>query len=252
MTRVLVPFAIAVLAAASLAASHAQTAPPADRIAAERAENDAAFAKDYALHKERLFAEHAGQWIAIVHGKILPAPERGFPIAPAATLADCLKAADARLPDAAHRYVFRLGEEGDVAYSLGMAQHPDVFGMALFDLVGINVFATGVVDIERKGKKGKLAFTNDLGGALTLATTIADPTGAKEEPIKVVASTGFNGIAVFAPAVADRLGLARFEIPGRAAIEGWAQKGYCRRARFRMKQPEIDVDEVLPAAIWPK
>ncbi|MFC1707098.1 hypothetical protein ACFL59_09800 [Planctomycetota bacterium] len=143
-----------------------------------------------------------------------------------------------------------------MAYSMGGAQHPNVVGMGLFALLDIagnwdpqTGEVRGSVEFRRKGKLVK--FTMDLG-ALTIGLAIGNPVAAKTEAIRVVASTGFDGMVVLEPSVATRLGLARFEVPGRARIDGGSQKGECVRTHIRLKIPEIDVDEVVPAAVWPE
>src|SRR5262245_25424324 len=80
---------------------------PTATIESERARDDDAYSGEYDWRREILFHQHAGEWAAIVGGEIL---------APFPTLEACAAEAEKRHPKALHRYVFRIGEDGEVRY----------------------------------------------------------------------------------------------------------------------------------------
>ncbi|MCI0588883.1 MAG: hypothetical protein L0323_18840 [Planctomycetes bacterium] len=215
-----------------------ESRPGEDRVAAQRARNEAFFQSDYLERREGLVARHAGGWIAIVAGEAT---------SPAETLADCLRAADARDPKALHRFVFRIGEEGPVAYRLGGAGARNLIGMEFFgrlDIRHVEFKLEGAV-ICRRGEKTKVFPWKDLYIPLPLG----EPGGTSVRPIRVSPSTAFTGVALLEPAVADELGLARFEIPGEVPLEQFGVRFVCRRARVRVQIPELEIDEVLPVLV---
>ncbi len=83
-----------------------------------------------------------------------------------------------------------------------------------------------------------------------MEVTLSAPPGKDARKLKVIDSTGFNGMAVLDPALAGSLGLSLFEIPGTVTIEGGLGTLKCRRAHVRFAVPELDVDRIVPVAVW--
>jgi hypothetical protein len=233
-----------------------QEAPPAEAPAeprdvadAERARNEAAFEDDYLRQKERLFPAHAGQWLAIVDGRLLPADAHGRP-APAATLDECVAAADAANAAALHRFLFRIGEEGDVVYLDPRAPNHSVVGMGLKLALGITASfdpASSAVTWTRNGKSRR--FPLDRG---EFELRLSDPTGRQFAAARVSDSAGYAGFLLVDAALGDLLDADRFEIPGRALLRAGDQVQELRRAHLRVQLPELDLDERVPAAVWSK
>jgi len=218
-----------------------------DPVDAERARNEAAFEDDYLRQKERLFSTHAGLWLAIVDGRLLPADARGRP-APAATLDECVAAADAANAAAHHRFLFRIGEEGDVVYLDPRAPNHSVVGMGLKLALGITASfdpASGAVTWTRAGKSRRFALDR---GEFELRLT--DPTGRQLAAARVSDSAGYAGYLLVDASLGDLLDAERFEIPGRALLRAGDQIRELRRAHLRVQLPELDLDERVPAAIW--
>jgi hypothetical protein len=229
----------------------AQPAPkPLDADAA-RACNDEAFAR-YLACKENLVAAHAGEWLAITGGKIVPTDARTFRPAPLKSFEECVKAAEAASPSTAQRYLFRVGEEGDVRYDMSSGLSDNVIGLGLLDRLGVGAwsFVDHTVTWQVGDKSQRFAGDTDEG--LRIDLDVGDPAKAIELRLRVVDSSGFNGIAVLEPDLATKLGLERFEIPGAARIDFGSHRVECRRARIRVRLPDVGVDELVPIAIWPR
>ena len=221
-------------------------AEPRDPADAERARNEAAFEDDYLRQKERLFSAHAGHWLAIVDGRLLPADARGRP-APAATLDECVAAADAANAAALHRFLFRIGEEGDVVYLDPRAPGHSVVGMGLKLALGIAATfdpASSAVTWTRAGKSRRFALER---GEFELR--LSDPTGRQFASARVSDSSGYAGFLLVESSLGDLLDAERFEIPGRALLRAGETIHELRRAHLRVQLPELDLDERVPAAV---
>lgn len=234
-------------------ATDTPAAPPAaervsaDPLAAERARNEAAFERDYLRQKERLFDAHVGHWVAIVDGRLLPADARGR-LAPAPLLADALAAADAANREALHRFVFRIGEEGDVVYPDPLGTPQALVGVGFKLNLGItSTFdpAAPAVLWTRAGKSRRFSVERDQ-----IELRLADPTGRQLLAARVADSSGYGGFVLLDAAPADLLDAERFEVPGRVVLERGDTLRELRRSRLRVQIPELEVDELVPAAIW--
>jgi hypothetical protein len=222
--------------------------PESPDMAKERAADDEAFRETYLLEKERLFAEHAGEWLAIAGGEVFPADGKRN-LLPAKTLEECLAAAERKVPRARHRYVFRIGEEGEVRYSvLGFPARWTMSGIGLYRLLGLTVGVDGAKGTTTWRLKGK-EKTFPVGKAAEMGVKLADPTGKGAREVTVGVSTGFNGVALLEPPVSGSLGLARFEIPGATIVKIGGAEVKCRRARVRLAVPEIDLDVTIPVTL---
>ncbi|MBI1850755.1 MAG: hypothetical protein HYR85_10465 [Planctomycetes bacterium] len=224
--------------------------PPVDSaVDAERAQNVAAYETAYLSQKELLVADHVGEWAAIVGGELL---------APFPTMAACIDAADKKQPRALHRFVFRIGEEGDVRFKsiagiwLGQPRNAISLNFVLADEHLIVDFAGPGADMTwgHAGKTTKVHWDEKNFIELDLA----DPTGTKRERVPLILSGRFNETVGLDPTVAAKLGLERFEIPGRGFSKDILVGGQpfeCRRARVRIHMPEIDYDETFSMVIFP-
>jgi len=220
---------------------------------AERAADEGAYRFIYLPDRDRLAAESPGGWIAIAGARVYPAS--GLRIEPATSMESADAAARAAAPDAKHRYVFQIGEDGDVRWQLGGCELPRVLGTKTFAL------------LERPDVKVRLSPSDpsvqvQIGDTLTeLVVKTGDsrmfvkpevgPPGAQGAATATYCmSTGFAGYATMS--AADAVGLERWEIPGVAHVEGALQSGDCRRARARLRWPNTPLDFNVPVAIWPR
>jgi hypothetical protein len=236
-------------AAPAFPSSPATSADPAPLtpLELERSRNEAAFDRDYLRAKERLFDLHVGHWLAIVDGRLLPADARGRP-APTLLLADALAAADAANRDALHRFLFRIGEEGDVAYpDPGGAPQPWI-GMALKLQHGIAATfdpAAPAVLWTRAGSSRRFSVVRDQ-----IEILLADPTGRQTLAARATDSSSYGGFIALDSAPADLLDAERFEIPGRVVLTRADSLRELRRTRLRVQVAELELDALVPAAVW--
>lgn len=228
-------------------------AAPGTSVEAERDANRAAYRFLYLPEQARLAARHRGQWLAVAGGKVVPS--NGQAILPAATMEEAVAAAAEAKPDAKHRFVFQVGEEGDVTWPLGGCELPHVLGthfMALLerDDVRMNLSpkAPSVVFV-RGDQTTELAVAGE-DTRMYVRPEVGPPGAAGAEGAAYCVSTGFGGFATLSSASAA--GLELWEIPGTALVDGAAQRGECRRARARFNWPNTALDFTVPVAIWPK
>jgi hypothetical protein len=195
----------AVLGCAAGSEEKAPEVPSSEDVAsAERKVNDEAYRVRYLPSKEALVRQHAGKWLAIAGGEVIPR-DAGGRVAPAGTVEECVAVAE--------RNKVTWGPDETVW--------------------------------ERNGKSKSFPVSD----VAEMEVTLSDPVGQSPWKIVVTDSGGFSGLALFGPALAEGLGLSRFEIPGVARIEG-GERLTCRRALARLKVPEIDADVVIPVAVW--
>ena len=225
-------------------------------VAAERAANEAGFKEHILGWRQYLLEKHLGQWVAIAGGRAFPVNEQHTAVRPAATMEEADAAARAEVPGAKHRFVFRIGEEGDFEQELGGAELPHVFGNMFFA-------ALERPDVEMRGigprqpiyfRKGDVRTEITAKGPdirMFVRPEVGAPGAAGRAGALYVLSTGFGGYGVMPAAAADAASLELWEIPGKITIDGEFQKGECRRARARVRFPGTELDFVLPVAIWP-
>jgi hypothetical protein len=268
------PPALAILMLLATACASPPEAPPADPavttasipapplpdsalVASERAANEAGYRVHILGIRQRLLHHHLGEWVVIAGGRAFPVNEYGTMVRPAATMEEAVAAARKALPDARHRFVFRIGEEGDLEQPLGGCELPHVLGVwRLAELERPDVEMRGLgpgqrihavkdgvrTEITAKGPDRRMFVRPEVG-----------PPGepGRAGPLYGL-STGFAGCAVLPAETAAAASLTLWEVPGRITIEGMFQKGECRRARARFRFPGTDLDLVLPVAIWPE
>lgn len=228
------------------------------KTAAERAADEAAYTQNIGVAREHLLHEHLGEWVAIAGGRVFPQNEQGTAAAPADTLEKAVAAADAAVPQARHRFVFRLGEEGDFWHMLGGVELPHVLGnrfLALLERPDVEMRALGPGQrIHFVKKDVRVEFTAkspDL--RMVVRPEIGPVGGAGKADALYVLSTGFSGYGTLSAETAAAAALHLWEIPGSVSLQGAfaTNTGKCRRARARLKFPGTDLDFVMPVAIWP-
>lgn len=221
--------------------------PVDDPVDEERARNETAFEREYLRSKERLFAEHAGEWIAIAVGRLLPVDERGR-LAPAPSFDECVRAVDAQAVEALHRFVFRIGEEGDVLYSDSSATPRSIVGGTLRSSLGVSpTFDAGRSEVRwtREGRTHAFPLAADR-----FVLLLADAAGVHALDARVAESATFGGFLVLEAPFADLLRAPLFEIPGRAFLDTPSGMHELRRTRLRVRVPELEVDALVPIAAW--
>jgi len=224
-------------------------APAPNAVESERAVNEKAYGEQVLGMAGSLKAEHLGEWIAIAGGSLWPANEGRTLVAPAATMEEADAAARREVPGALHRFVFRVGEDGDEDHDLGGSEVPHTLGVAFLGAWEGRAALGPNVALILDGKK---VSTRAEDGRPFVRAALLPPAGDGGVEADWVLSTGFSGFAVLPAETAERAGLALWEIPGTAHIDGILQKGDCRRARARIRIPAaggLVID--MPVAVWP-
>lgn len=238
------------------AAAPAQDTPAAGAelpsIDAERSADDAAYRTLYLPERARLIAEAPGRWLAIVGGRLVPAD--GTLPAPAPTMEEAVAAASAAAPGARHRFVFKVGGDGDLECDLGGCELPRVLGtqfLALLERRDVMVrFSTKRPSVQFiSGDTARELATRSEDGRMFLAPDVGPPGSEARGGRAYCVSTGFGGLATMPQE--DAKGLELWEIPGVARVTGVMQSGECRRAWARFRWPNTPLDFVVPVAIWP-
>lgn len=237
-------------------ASDAPAAYDEEKTAAERAADEAGYREHILGWRGFILNEHLGEWVVIAGGKAYPVNEHGTAVKPAPTMEAADAAARAAVPGARHRFVFRVGEEGDLAEELGGAEITHVLGTGFLAKLERD-------DVEMRGYGPNQPIHFVKGGTRTEITVkgpdhrmfvkpeVGSPGAAGRAEALYVLSTGCNSYAVLPAETAAAASLHLWEIPGKVSIEGAFQKGECRRARARFRFPNTDLDFTLPVAIWP-
>lgn len=227
----------------------AAAAPNLDPIDEARARDEIAFENDYLRMKERLIPQQLGRWLAIVDGRVLPSDDRGHP-SPTATMADCLAVADGVNAKPLHRFVFQIGEEGDVLYADSSRTARSAVGSALRSALNVTAgydARTGELTWTRGGKSRRFALDHER-----FPLVLSDPLQRSSMATHVVDSSGFGGFVVLEAVNAALLEGARYEIPGNVLLKTGTGMQELRRMRVRVAIPELDVDVTVPAAAWPR
>jgi hypothetical protein len=218
-----------------------------DPVVAERAANQKVFDEQYLAVKEALFEACAGRWIAIADGSIWPRGVKGG-LEPAQELDILLRALAEGAPSAKHRFVFRIGEEGDARYHFTLCDRPEFVGHLLLTQIG-NVWISandGVLRMPHDGPITKEAVPLGRGGASDLVAEIGAPDAVKLIETDFMAANIYGGTAVVSAARAAALGLERWEVPGRVHSAGRREM---RRARLTFRIPKIGFDRQFTVAV---
>lgn len=161
---------------------------------AEREANEAAYEK----LKQDLHAKHDGKWVVIAKGAL-------------ALVAERFKDVVATEVPGAHRFVFRVGTEGDLDTFISTWYAPRFAGPALAKVLDVD-WSSGPTGLEiwREGGPRKKSF---VGGAFPrMRLDMAAPGGRREGLELFLGSVGPP--LVLTRADHERMGLARFEVPG--------------------------------------
>ena len=230
-----------------------QEGVPSDKVRDEideaRAHNEITYENEYLRMKERLVPDQLGKWLAIVNGRIVPSDSHGRP-EPAATLESCLAFADTIDDKALHRFVFRVGEEGDVLYADPAHSARSVVGTALKSLLAVSAtfdVRSNEVTWTREGKTHRFKIDHERFPIL-----LSDPIGRQSMETQVADSSGFGGFLALEAVSAIVLDGPRYEIPGRVLLKTGDGFQELRRTRVRVHIQDLDVDVVVPAAAWPR
>ena len=236
-------------------------------IAAERAANQAAYRDTYLPNKESLIEHHAGQWLVIVSGTLLPMWD-GIP-RPTPDLRQALGDADALAPQARHRFVFRVGEEGEIAYPNAPVAAPNLAGIRLSAYLSGNLQITdnGIYLTPRDRKQTERVRigngTTDAGGPQLSVTAVSLDVGAPidqpatrqgaaagpslKQQIELQFNPDFGGYAVLSARHAAALALHRYEIPGSLMLG--ANPEPLLRSRVILRQAVSGLDAMLPVGL---
>ncbi|HET6164266.1 MAG TPA: hypothetical protein VFG37_11400 [Planctomycetota bacterium] len=223
--------------------------PNLDPVDEARARNEIAFENDYLRMKERLIPQQLGRWLAIVDGRVLPSDDRGHP-SPTAKMEDCLAVADGVNARPLHRFVFQIGEEGDVLYADSSRTARSAVGSALRSALNVTAgfdARSGELTWTRGGKSRRFALDHER-----FPLVLSDPMQRNSMATHVVDSSGFGGFVVLEAVNAALLEGARYEIPGNVLLKTGGGLQELRRMRVRVTIPELDVDVTVPAAAWPR
>jgi hypothetical protein len=231
-----------------------QTAPSdAAPVDEERARNESAYRFVYLPEQSSLAASHVGHWVAIAGGRVLTAdPSR---VVPVRTLVEADAVARRAAPEARHRFVFRVGDEGPVEWQMGGAYaHPDVVGVQfLLALQGLDADtwskSTNALDALVGGKAKPLISVRKTDHRLFVQPEVGPLDVVGESKHDFTVATGFTGTAVLSADAAR--GLEPWEIPRSVRI-GPGEKDVCRRAYARFRWPNSKIDLTTAVAIRPR
>jgi hypothetical protein len=220
----------------------------------DRAADEGAYQFLYLPAQRALVAMHKGEWIAIAGGRVIPS--NGAEPATVATMEEADALSRKAVPDAQHRFLFQVGEEGDATWPLGGCELQHVVGNQLLSLLtanGVEMKNIGPgerMHVQINGQPTELTVTTADESRMYLRPQVGAPGAAGAAGADFCVATGFAGTATLAPATAA--GLEMWEIPGTVHVSGTVQSGECRRARARMTWPNTALDFVVPVAVWGK
>jgi hypothetical protein len=228
--------------------------PADDPTAQARRKNLEAYATLYGPQRERLMSAAQGGWIAIVEGAVHPVDADGK-ITPTSTWQEVDARADKLHPAAAHRFVFRVGEDGDAEHFYTMAEWEHGIGSGLVDAVSKATRSTwwcagSDVGLRRKDGSGDDVISCQGPDDRPYVNFIIRAPRGDEHVSRVMGfASAFGGPAVVSEETAQELHLERWEIPGTMLLNKHAK---CRRARarFGLRYPKIEVSVDL--VIWAK
>lgn len=227
--------------------------PPATPVEAERAANLEAYETVYLDIKDALVESSAGKWIAIVDGHLLPMNTMGG-VEPADSLEQVAALADEAAPDAQHRFIFRIGEDGDVAHHFTMSTRPNIIGRQFLRHLGPRCWVAagaGTYIGPRDAKDASDPRVTKVGGTSADGEYVTAHLGTPDDEGDTVdasfhVATGFSGYTIIDVGTAEALELALWEVPGAVRVE---IQGDLRRARAWFRVDGAPIDRALPVAV---
>ncbi|MFO0932601.1 MAG: hypothetical protein U1E39_07815 [Planctomycetota bacterium] len=210
------------------------------------AEIEAARARNleaYAREKARLHRDLVGKWVVIAERD--PATVEGAykPVVVGETLDD-VAAFGAELP---HRFVFRVGEEGDLETFASEWYGPRFAGSGFVKAMGLTSFGTmpgGGVELRRGDDAVTFGTASPFPRIRIGIEAAIDPEVARSEPREVFFGS-VGPTLMLTPEDDARLRLARWEVPGTETVAGVP----CRRVLVRVAIPDLEVAEAVVAAV---
>ena len=207
-------------------------------IAAARERNLEAYARE----KARLHRDLVGKWVVIAERD--PATVSGAykPIVVGETLDD-VAAIGADLP---HRFVFRVGEDGDEDVFVSSWYAPRFAGHGIATALGMQVVMHGAVDVSKDGRsasfRGPTPFPR-VAFHLAAPDGTASPRNGDATPEVFIGSVGPD--LMLTPQDATELRLARWEVPGTVTVGGVP----CRRVRVTASVPAVGASGSVVACV---
>jgi hypothetical protein len=244
------------VAALVVACAHADVAAaaPARSVGDERRADEEAYRARYLPAQPHLVEHSRGRWLAIAEGRIVPSV--GDVVSPAATM----EAADAEArrvaPGAVHRFVFQVGEEGDVEGDVGGCELDHEMGVKFIALlerddVRIRGFGPNQPIHALVGSEWRELTVKGPDDRMFLRPEVGAPLADGRATETYCVGTGSTEFVTMSGATASAAGLERWEIPGTARITDAMQRGDCRRARARFRWSGSKLDFTVPVAVWP-
>lgn len=215
---------ILVLAAVAAAPVELARAGPGASVDAQRAADE----KAYKDAKDSLYRDKHGQWVAIADGKVLAMGTK-----PEEVMGPGSKSG--------HRFVFQIGEDGDRREPLSAWYGPRFGGLGVGTALDLEA-SRGPSDVTL-GKAGKeICFK---GGPYPRARLRVGAPGGKPETLDAYLATDGPDL-VITPEDYERLGLVRFEVPGKVLIGRFAEG---RRVLVRVGVEGLAGDAWLVATV---
>lgn len=253
MSRTLIALALAVCFGAAQDKKPPVKTP--DPVELARAKNLKTYQARYVPQRDRLTKAKAKGWVVIVEGMLLPVDGDGN-VEPAATWEEVERQARRLHPGAVHRFVFRVGEDGDSSHFYTLGEFPHGIGSGLVKAVTKatrSKWWSNPHDIWLEGGTSEgVISVRDEKGYPWVPLTVTAPGGETKVQHRFGFASAFPGPAVVSKKTARKLGLALWEIPGTMALNKTRK---CRRARchFELKKPDGKPATTVTCdvAIWP-
>lgn len=232
----------------------ARTETEARAVVFERKLNLETYEKSYRPLREALIHKHAGKWVVIASGKLLPVRQRkkpfgGWAFYPGDDLEETIRAVNKLVPDARHRFVFRVGEDSDHVLDTGASMHKNLLGTGFMIALPGDSMLSG--DALYAGWKGKpLTLKLEPGGRYLLKTRLSVPVGKTHAWQSMGVSSVYTGIGTVSSDLAEKLRLQLWEIPGKVTIKGALLQGELRRAQVRLGFKDTGYEMIATVAVW--
>jgi len=220
---------------ASLATACASTAEDEEVTAARRA-NQAFLDRE----GDAIEAKHPGRYLVVQGGDL---------VAAAFLPDDAVRAAERRGDDPPHRFVFRAEDRGDRLYRMAfLPEGGRVAGKRVFEAMGLRVQllpGSGVL-LGRPGRPWAFGAAPD--GRLAIEVQSLDR--GTTETIDIAVDPEFDGGLLLDRETAERLGLGRQEIPGRAEVQVALGRPFdARRSLVLVSVPQASASGVVEALV---